>query len=549
MPTIGRTIRGVALGLVVILASPIGAAATGSAPVPAAAAVGTSTVDRGGDPGIAPAGVALAIDFGQVPVTTTAAAIDWIYGNSTGTAQTVTASIDGPNAADFAISGGTCDDGPVADGSTCTVSVTFTPSAEYARAATLHVMDTVPSTTNVALTGVGILPASSVAWGPVRNIGGAYTSTNGTALARTTSGATQYLHAILERYDMTRWGIYYRRSTNGTTWVNPVRLNPTTQYGVRSAVAAAGSHVYAVWSTFASASPKGTAPRPLWFRMNAKNGAGTWAAARRLTPAASRIDYPKIAATGANVYISYTDSATGIVYVKVSHNYGATFTTVSLGTTTRSGWSGRTGVPAVAAYGTTVAVTWMSSSSGVIRFRSSTNRGTSWSKTSTLGTGAIAGTWPSISAVGTRVAVSWSMPTAMAVRVRTGTTWGPVRLVRPSADAGQPYSMPWIGQVLLNGSSRVAVAFEGCWAGCGAADPASAFRSDILWRESANNGVSWAHSQVVFESSAGAFTDFTQAYLPSVVWASASTRYVMAAHWNASMLLDNIVVRAGAGTP
>ncbi len=344
-------------------------------------------------------------------------------------------------------------------------------------------------------------------------------------------------------------GRHWRGPNNGTTWVNAVRVNPSTQYGVRSAAAAAGSHVYVVWSTFASANPTGTRPRPLWFRMNATNGAGTWAAARRLTSATGRIDYPKIAATGANVYISYTDAATGVVYVKVSHNYGATFSTVSLGTTSRSSWSGRVGVPAVAAYGTTVAVAWISSASGTVRVRSSSTRGTSWSGTTTIGTGAVAGTWPSISAVGTRVAVSWTAATAMAVRVRTGTTWGPVRMVRPSADAGQPYAAPWIGQVVLNGTTRVAVAFEACWAGCGAADPASAYRSDILWRESADNGASWAHSQLVFESGAGANSDFLDAYLPSVVWASATTRYVMAGHWYAPNMLDNIVVRAGTGTP
>ena len=249
------------------------------------------------------------------------------------------------------------------------------------------------------------------------------------------------------------------------------------------------------------------------------------------------------------MYVTYTDSATGYVKLLISHNHGSTWRTVTLGSTTRVGTSGRIGTPVVAAYGTTVAVAWISSASGIVKFRSSPNSGLTWTGTTWLGGTAQYGSWPSIAALGTRVAVSWTGPSAMYVRVRSGSVWSPVLAVRPSAGSLHDYVFPWIGQVALNGTARVAVAFEACWAGCASTDPPSAYRSDVLWRESATNGATWARSQLVIRSGVDTDSDYLYAYLPSVIWASATNRYVMAAHWYAPNLLDNVVVRAGVGSP
>jgi hypothetical protein len=77
---------------------------------------------------------------------------------------TAVPAITGPNASDFAISGGTtCATAlPVANSGSCVVNVTFTPSAAGIRTATLVLTDDDPSATQVvALTGTGALSPST----------------------------------------------------------------------------------------------------------------------------------------------------------------------------------------------------------------------------------------------------------------------------------------------------------------------------------------------------------------------------------------------------
>ena len=494
-------------------------------------------------PEVAPA--VAGIDFGEVQVGTTSAAEDYVYTNSTAGDVTVTVAVVGANPGDFDIAVDTCTGAPIPAAGTCTISVTFTPTAEYSRSAVLDVTDSQPSQEAIPLSGVGVLPEPAVTWGSTRVIGSAYTWTQGTALARSVSGSTQYLHAAVLRYDVSTQGIYYRRSTNAATWKIGKRLNPSTQHAGRATIAAKGKYVYVAWSSYAKANPKGTQPRVLYFRANANYGSGPWRSIRRLTSTSGRIDFPRIAVAGRTVYVTYTDSATGKIKAKISRDRGKTWRTISLGRTTRYDSWGRYGLPVVAASGSTVGIAWISNASGKIRFRWSSNHGSTWKSAITLGSGAEAQSWPSIAALGTRIAVSWVGNSAMVVRVRTGTSWGPSRSVRPSAGSAHDYEWPWNGQVVLNGTSRVALAWEECWAGCAASDPDTAFRGDLLWRESADNGASWARSQVVGEAD-DYYTDY---YFPSVIWPAATTRYVMAARWVGMMLLDNVAFRVGTGAP
>lgn len=387
----------------------------------------------------------------------------------------------------------------------------------------------------------------AVAWGATRVIGSAYTWTQGGALARSISGSTQYLHALIQRYDVPTQGIFYKRSTNGgSTWLIGTRLSPTSQVSGRSTVAASGGYVYAAWSSLASANPAGSKPRVLYFRSNRTFGAGAWSTTKRLTSTTGRIDYPRLAAYGSLVYVTYTDAATGSIKIQISRDRGATWRVVSLGTTTRSNSYGKIGTPVVATYGSTVAVAWISAADGAIRFRSSSNYGSTWGTTTYLGKGAEAGSGPSIAAYGTRVAVSWTGSTGMLMRLRSGSSWGPARLVRPSAGSVHDYAWPWVGQVALTSSTKVGIAWESCWAGCASGDPANSYRSDLLWRELADNGATWARSQVLGESPIGDYESF---YFPSVIWPSAGTRYVMAGRWYGPNLLDNVMFRAGTGNP
>jgi hypothetical protein len=65
------------------------------------------------------------------------------------------ASFTGTNAGDFAQSGTTCG-GSLGAGLTCTVSITFTPTAKGSRVATLNISDSaITSPQTVALSGTG----------------------------------------------------------------------------------------------------------------------------------------------------------------------------------------------------------------------------------------------------------------------------------------------------------------------------------------------------------------------------------------------------------
>ena len=82
-------------------------------------------------------------------------------------------------------------------------------------------------------------------------------------------------------------------------------------------------NVYAIWVRVAKVRSwsKRSAPRSIWFRRNSNHGSGAWATAKRLTAADGRVDYPSIAAAGANVYIAYTNANSSGVKLLPSHDH------------------------------------------------------------------------------------------------------------------------------------------------------------------------------------------------------------------------------------
>jgi hypothetical protein len=236
------------------------------------------------------------------------------------------------------------------------------------------------------------------------------------------------------------------------------------------------------------------------------------------------------------------------VAVQTSRDRGATWTRTALGSTSVTGTLGRSGAAAVAASGTNVVVAWIADGKGTVKVRRSTNSGRSWTTAYVLGNGAYPGSRVSAAARGDRLAVAWTRDLDTVVRVRT-TRWQPAHVVLPSAGGAKVYAWPWTGQVALASTSRVGIAFEACWNGCADGDPDADYRSDVLWRESANNGVTWARSQVVIETGPDPLGEYEQAYRPSVIWPVPGTRYVMASRWYGPNLLDNVVIVKGTGTP
>src|SRR3989441_899360 len=106
--------------------------------------------------------------FGNQRVGTTSAAQNLTLTNNGGTPLNLTSiTISGAQAADFAFAAGnTCPTGAgsVAPGASCTISISFTPAATGARAATVTITDDAPGSPQlVSLAGTGIVPAVTLA--------------------------------------------------------------------------------------------------------------------------------------------------------------------------------------------------------------------------------------------------------------------------------------------------------------------------------------------------------------------------------------------------
>ena len=325
------------------------------------------------------------LDFGAVVVGQPSASESLTFSNGgTVSIELGAVEVNGPDAAHFHIVGDACSSVQLAGGASCEVGVQFVPTSATPASAWVGLGVSSPAgftgSTTATLAGTGVYEGATMSRSALHNAAPAYTWNSGGALARTSSSLGTYLHAVSES---SRVGsasvkdtgpyapvIYTKSSTGGATWTAGTRLNSTSQHGVWPGVAGYGSYVYASWVKVAKVRAFSTgAARYIMFRSNTHAGSGTWATAKRLTSSTGRVDYPQIAASGANVYIAYTDANSGDVKVLISHNRGSTWTTFTVGSTSASsGSGGRTGLPSIAAVGSSVIVSWISNSSGAVPF-------------------------------------------------------------------------------------------------------------------------------------------------------------------------------------
>jgi len=105
----------------------------------------------------------LALGFGSQPLNTTSAAQTETINNGTANLTILKVTIGGPNSSDFAESTDSCTGVTVTPGGTCTVGVTFTPSATGSRSASLSFTDSASnSPQNISLSGTGTGPVASL---------------------------------------------------------------------------------------------------------------------------------------------------------------------------------------------------------------------------------------------------------------------------------------------------------------------------------------------------------------------------------------------------
>ena len=327
-------------------------------------------------------------------------------------------------------------------------------------------------------------------------------------------------------------GAYATTSSNsGGIWGKPRRLNPGTKHAERATIAAGTSTACAAFMTqtkyysahYAIYTFDKSAVRTTYVRCTSDGT--TWLAAVKLPgqTTSSRGDYPYMAASGSNFYLTMTNSQSGAISLWKSTNNGATWTgPVTIGTTTLAdnasdGYvGGFTALPAVAASGANVVVAWQTTG-GAAHYKVSTDGGTVFGSEATLDAGATNANYGFVNLRGSadgRIAAGWTTATAAKVALLSGSSFGTIRTVAsfPDVQAGVNSVTHQAGfdVVPLLGSGTVLGA---TWSECNAIIASGSdycadnypetgqFKSTIqmsqVYRQSADNGASWGTASIV----------------------------------------------------
>jgi hypothetical protein len=308
-----------------------------------------------------------------------------------------------------------------------------------------------------------------------------------------------------------KMGVFVQRSPAGAvpaTWGRPKRLSPRDLQAERPSIAAGGNVAVVGWVTQTSyLHYRPTARRQFWIRVSTDRG-GTWRAPHRLTPLGGRVDYPRLAVQGDELFAVWTNANNGAIRFATSTNLGTSWTKRTVGATssTSDGWrEGFAGLPDLGVSGTNVAIVWFSDQKGAQRVALSSAGGTDL--TSSTPPTALVGSSPNdgqryAGAAGSsipgdpRVAVAYTTSDKLLVRVWDGTTLGPAIVVAsfPTAVGGVTYEGGYGPAVLPSRSGSLVVAFAACRRRnlpdpCDPTDVAA--RIDVLFRRSPDGGATW----------------------------------------------------------
>lgn len=254
-----------------------------------------------------------------------------------------------------------------------------------------------------------------------------YAYPGGLAVSSTTTA-----HAIYEENILGSFMVEYRRTTNsGASWSSPVPLSsPGIGEAGVPAIDAYGNAVDAVWvegdAIIASSDSV------VVYRRSTDAGV-SWQAPVHLSPLFESAGFPRVAHSGSLVVVTWTDEASGKIFVRVSTNGGASFASrIYLGATTSKPYTGLyDGFPAVS-IGSGVVVVAYYSAPKTIKIRRSTTSGSTWKTAQTIATNTSGG-WPgTVSAAGSTVLVGYAVRTATDI-------W---TVLRRSTDKGKTFGSP-----------------------------------------------------------------------------------------------------------
>ena len=150
--------------------------------------------------------------------------------------------------------------------------------------------------------------------------------------------------------------IYFRKSLDdGATWQPAKKLTNKTLRSTSPALAVSGANVCVVWNN------KITGTGEVYFRKSTDSGA-TWQSLQRITNNTGNSNFPTIAIIGSIVYLSWADytPGNGEIYFEKSIDGGATWQTAKRLTNN----SGESFAPRIASSGASVYLVWQDPTPG-----------------------------------------------------------------------------------------------------------------------------------------------------------------------------------------
>jgi hypothetical protein len=328
-------------------------------------------------------------------------------------------------------------------------------------------------------------PLSAVTWGGNRALtasGGGYAYRGGLAVTSAT-----VVNAIYEQYTPYAFSVWVRRSSSsGTSWGTPIRLSRpgVGEAGVPS-IDAVGNAVDAVWvegddiiNGFDS----------IVVYRRSTDGGVTWLDPIQISSTTGRAGFPRVVhASGGRVVVTWTDEVSGVIYVRVSTNSGASFGgTRSLSTTTNKPLSNtalREGWPSPAAGSGGIFVAYYSATH-TLKYRRSADGGSTWASAKTLATNGEGFEAPSIATIGSTVVAGYAINSSgdfwTVIRRSTdkGAHWGSVVQISPQS------SYPSFSPALVYRSSAFRIVYERC-------NSNSCSTSDT-WYRTSSTGATWS---------------------------------------------------------
>jgi hypothetical protein len=280
----------------------------------------------------------------------------------------------------------------------------------------------------------------------------------------------------------------------------------------------------------------------------------------RLSRQRGRVDFPQLAAAGGHVYAVWTNADSGEIRLAASTDRGGTWSFQTIGSTTAgsSSGGGYHGHPTIGASGSNVVVAWFADDAGRQVAKVSSTAGADLA-----GAGEIPISGPSPSDGGhvpaasgaddgasNDVALAYTTATGIAVRTYDGSSLGNERAVLDpwvQTVHGLDYDGAYGPAVQPYGAGGIAVAFAGCRRNSSLSDDCRASpdaRIDLLYAESTDGGQSWPGLQRLAES-AGVDQINDEPSLALV----GGKRFVTFDRWNASYSSYDVALRVGSGTP